>query len=564
MASLNSSPAWKALKTHAGKTATAHLRQLFAADPKRFKRLSLAVGSLFLDYSKNRITPETLRLLTRLAREADVASWRRRLFKGEAVNVSEGRAALHVALRARPGDRVGDRDAFARGLRERRRVKRFADDIAAGRRTGAGGRPFRAAVVLGIGGSHLGPAMAVAALAPYRRPDFDARFVSSMDSAALSRGLDGLEPATTLVVVASKTFTTEETMANARAVRAWLAKALGERQALKQMAAVSADTAAVDRFGIACDDTFQIWDWVGGRFSLTSAMGLPLALAIGGKRFDEFLDGARAIDRHFLAAPLERNMPAILALVGVWNADFLSLPGLAVVPYDDRLRHFPAYLQQLEMESNGKSVDRLGQPLESGGAPIIFGGPGTGAQHAFFQSLHQGRQPIAADFIAVAEDGPTAGFHPGGDHRQRLNANMLAQAEALMAGRPMAEAKKALRAAGIKGAGWKWLAPHWTFAGNRPSNVILLGRLDPFALGQLVALYEHKVFVEAVIWGINPFDQWGVELGKELAAGILPALKSKAPKGRQATHDASTAGLIRRLKAKKWGRRPSKRLGKQR
>lgn len=556
MASLNSSPAWKALKTHAGKTAMAHLRELFATDPKRFKRFSLAAGSLFLDYSKNRITPETMRLLTRLAREADVAGWRRRLFKGEAVNLSEGRGALHVALRARPGDGVGDRGAFARGLRERRRVKRFADDVAHGRRAGAGGKPFRAAVVLGIGGSHLGPAMAVAALAPYHRPGFEVRFAASVDQAALARAVDGLEPATTLVVVASKTFTTEETMANARAIRAWLAKALGEGQALRQMAAVSADTEAVDRFGIACDDTFQIWDGVGGRYSLTSAMGLPLALALGGKRFEEFLDGARAIDRHFLAAPLERNMPVILALVGVWNADFLGLPALAVVPYDDRLRHFPAYLQQLEMESNGKSVDHMGQPLESGGAPIIFGAPGTGAQHAFFQALHQGRQPIAADFIAVAEDGPAAGFRPGGDHRRRLNANLLAQAEALMAGRTIAEAKKALRAAGYKGAGRKWLAPHWTFAGNRPSNVILLDRLDPFALGELVALYEHKVFVEGVIWGINPFDQWGVELGKELAARILPALKGKTPKGRKATHDASTAGLIRRLKAKKRRRRP--------
>jgi len=553
MASLNRSAAWKALKTHAGKTAAAHLRRLFAADPKRFNRFSLAAGSLFFDYSKNRITPETVRLLARLAREADVAGWRRRLFKGEAVNLSEGRAALHVALRARPGDRVGDKDAFARSLRERRRVKRFADDVAAGRRIGASGRPFRAAVVIGIGGSHLGPAMAVAALDAYRRPEFDVRFVAGMDSAALGRALAGLEPATTLVVVASKTFTTEETMVNARAVRGWLAKALGEKRALKQMVAVSADAGAVDRFGIACDDTFQIWDWVGGRFSLTSAMGLALALAVGGKRFDEFLDGARAMDRHFLAAPIERNMPVMLALIGVWNSDFLGLPALAVVPYDDRLRHFPAFLQQLEMESNGKSVDRLGQALESGGAPLVFGGPGTEAQHAFFQALHQGRQPVAIDFIAAAEDGHAAGFHPGGDHRRRINANMLAQAQALMAGRTAAEAKKALKASGVKGAGLKWLAPHWTFAGNRPSNVILLDRIDPFVLGQLVALYEHKAFVEGVLWGINPFDQWGVELGKELAAGILPALRGKARR-RKSAHDASTAGLIRRLKAKRRAR----------
>ncbi len=556
MTSANNSPARKALTTHAGKTATTHLRQLFAEDPRRFKRFSLAIGSLFLDYSKNRVSAETMRLLVRLAREVDVPGWRRRLVAGEAVNLSEGRAALHVALRARPEDGVGDRDAFARALRERKRVKRFADDVASGKRAGAGGARYRAALVLGIGGSHLGPSMAVAALDTYRRPDFAVRFAAAVDAHGLVRALDGLEPATTLVVVASKTFATEETMANARALRVWLASALGERQALRQMAAISADADAVDRFGIACDDTFLIWDSVGGRFSLTSAMGLPLALAVGGKRFEEFLDGARLIDRHFVAAPLERNMPVVLALVGVWNADFLNLPALAVVPYDDRLRHFPAYLQQLEMESIGKSVDRMGQVLDSGGAPIVFGGPGTGVQHAFFQALHQGRRGIATDFIGVAEDGPGVGLHPGGGHRLRLNANMLAQAEALMVGRTAAEARKALRAAGYKGAGRKWLTPHWTCEGNRPSNMFLLDRLDPSALGQLVALYEHKTFVEGVIWGINPFDQWGVELGKELAARILPALKGKARTRRKAARDSSTAGLIRRIAAKKRGRRP--------
>ncbi len=551
MASHRSSPAWKALKAHAGKTAKAHLRQLFAADPKRFRKFSLAAGPLFLDYSKNRVTAETMRLLANLAEEADVAGWRARMAKGEAVNPSEGRAALHMALRARPGDGVGGKDAAARALRERKRVTRFADAVRAGKRLAADGKPYRAVVAVGVGGSHFGAAMAVDALAAYRRADFRVRFAAGMDAAALGRALDGIDPATTLVIVASKTFKTEETMVNARAARAWLAKAVGDRQALKQMAAVSADAQAVDRFGIACDDTFQVWDWVGGRYSATSAMGLPLALAVGGKAFDAFLDGARAMDRHFLTAPVARNMPVVLALIGIWNSDFQNLPALAVVPYDDGLRRFPAYVQQLEMESNGKSVDRDGQPLTAGGAPIVFGGDGTGVQHAFFQAVHQGRHPLAVDFILVAEDAP--GVPALGGRRRRLNAHALAQAEALMAGRTGAEARKALRAEGIRGAGQKWLAPHRTFPGNRPSNALVLDRLDPFALGQLVALYEHKVFVEAVIWGVNPFDQWGVELGKELAAGILPALEGKTRKSPR--RDSSTAGLIRRLKAKPRARR---------
>jgi glucose-6-phosphate isomerase len=522
MASLKNTPAWKALQVHARETAKADMRTLFARDRKRFKRFSLAQGGLFLDYSKNRITAETMRLLTALAREADVAGWRRRMAKGETVNQSEGRAALHMALRANKGDGVGTKETLARVLRERARLKRFADDVHAGKRAGATGERFRAAVVLGIGGSHRGPAMAVEALRPYRRPDFEVRFAANVDGAALARSLEDLDPETTLVIVSSKTFTTEETMANARAARAWLAKSLGDKQALAHFAAVSADNAAVDRFGIACDDTFQIWDWVGGRFSLTSAVGLPVALALSSKSFEALLAGARAMDRHFLTAPLAKNMPVVLALIDVWNSDFMGCSARAVVPYDEGLALFPAYVRQLEMESNGKPGGR-------GAAPVVFGEAGTGAQHEFFQALHQGPDAVPCDFIAARECHDRIG-----DHHQRLLANMLAQAESLMLGR---DAKDKARA----------------FPGNRPSNVILLDALDPFSLGQLVALHEHKTFVEGVLWGLNPFDQWGVELGKELAAAILPELKGKPAKAR---HDGSTAGLIHRLRKKKNARRP--------
>jgi glucose-6-phosphate isomerase len=522
MASSKSSPAWKALAAHAKRAGKFDMRTLFAKDPGRFGRFSLFHGGLFLDYSKNRIGPDTMRLLLALAREADVVGWRRRMAAGEAVNVSEGRAALHMALRAKKGDGVGGKDPLARALRERARLKRFVDYVHAGKRTSVTGNPFRAAVAIGIGGSHLGPAMAIEALYPYRRPDFEVRFAANVDGAAIQRALSGLDPETTLAVVASKTFATEETMANARVARQWLAAALGDKKALAHLVAVTADADAADRFGVACDNTFLVWDWVGGRFSLTSAMGLPVALAVGADNFEALLAGARDMDRHFLGAPLARNMPILLALVEIWNTSFLGCRARAVVPYGEGLAKFPAFLRQLEMESNGK-------PNGRGAAPVVFGEPGTNAQHEFFQALHQGPDVIPCDFIAASE----SAFRTA-DHHQRLLANMLAQAEALMRGRASMDRAR-------------------TFPGNRPSNIVLLERLDPFSLGQLVALYEHKAFVEGVIWGINPFDQWGVELGKELAAAILPALKGNPRKTR---HDSSTAGLIRRLRTQKKKSRP--------
>ena len=522
MASSKSSTAWKALAAHARKTAKIDMRTLFVGDSGRFGRFSLARDGLFLDYSKNRITPATMNLLLALAGEADVVGWRRRMVAGEPINESEGRAALHMALRAKKGDGVGDKDSLARALRERAHLKRFVDDVHLGKRKGATGKPFRAAVAIGIGGSYLGPAMAVEALHPHRHAEFEVRFAANVDGTVIRRALSGLDPETTLVVVASKTFTTEETMANARTARKWLAGALGDREALTHVTAVTTDADAADRFGVACDNTFLVWDWVGGRFSLTSAMGLPLALAVGADNFEALLSGARDMDRHFLSAPLAKNLPVVLALVDIWNASFLGFRARAVVPYDEGLAKLPAFLRQLEMESNGK-------PQGRGSAPVVFGEPGTNAQHAFFQALHQGPDVIPCDFIAASESPITTG-----DHHQRLLANMLAQAEALMRGRP---AKDKARAC----------------PGNRPSNVILLDRLDPFSLGQLVALYEHKTFVEGVVWGVNPFDQWGVELGKELAAAILPALKGKAGK---AHRDSSTAGLIRRLRTKKKKIRP--------
>ncbi len=520
------------------------MRELFADDSGRFEAFSLGLGDLFLDYSKNRITAETIMLLLALAQECDVEGWRRRLFSGDEVNTTEGRRALHVALR-NPGNGAlltGGEDVMAAVKAARDSIRKVADDINSGAWTGTKGEPFKAVVIIGIGGSHLGPAMVIEALAAYRRPGPELHFVSNIDGVRITRTLECLDPKTTLFIVASKTFTTEETLTNARTARAWLTKALGEAAVASHFFAVTANSDAAAEFGIAANNTLELWDWVGGRFSLWSAVGLPIAIAFGMDRFEDLLAGAHDMDRHFADAPPEANMPVILALIGLWNIDFLGARALAVLPYDDGLRQLPAYLQQLEMESNGKSVTLDGGPVEAGTAPVIFGAAGTTGQHAFYQALHQGTGLIACDFIA-----PMQSHHPTGDHHQRLLANFLAQSEALMRGRTEDGAKRTMKVQGVTGGEVKSQLPHRVFEGNRPSNAILLGQVDPFTLGQLIALYEHKVFVQGVIWGINPFDQWGVELGKELAAGILGELEMGAP---VKDHDSSTRGLIGRIKAK--------------
>ena len=543
MASLKSSPAWKALKAHLKEISRTHMRDMFAEDPGRFERFSLGLDGLFLDYSKNRITDETMGLLVDLANDADVEEWRQRMFGGDNVNTTENRPALHVALRT-PADggplNANGKDVMPAVLGAREKMRAISEQAG----------NFKAVVHIGTGGSYLGPAMAAAALRPYRRSGVDLRFVANVDGAEITDALDGLKPETTLFIVASKSFATQETMTNAGTARAWLAESLGDGLVGEHFIAVTANEDAAQDFGIAAEKILPLWDWVGGRFSLCSTAGLPLAMAIGMDRFEEMLAGAHAMDRHFAEAPLNANMPVVLALIGVWNADFLGAGALAVLPYDQGLQMFPSYIRQLEMESGGKSTDRDGGRGASGAAPVVFGEPGTRGQHAFYQALHQGPHPVACDFIACAESQTDESATAPGHHHILL-ANFLAQPEALMMGRTKKDAQAAIKADGVKGEDAKRQLPHRMFEGNRPSNSILLDRLDPFTLGQLTALYEHKVFVEGVIWGINPFDQWGVELGKELALGILGELQGDPPPDNARGRDSSTQGLIARIKAGK-------------
>ena len=535
--------AWDALGQHRDRVTSLHLRDLFAGDPERFQRFSLNHEDLLFDYSKQRVTTETMALLHELARAVDVAGWTDRMFSGERVNGSEDRAAYHVALRSRSTApmRVDGRDVMADVREMLGRMRTFADRLRAGELLGATGKPIRSIVNIGIGGSDRGPAMADQALAKYRHPGLQLRHVSNVDGADLDRALAGLDPATTLAIVASKTFTTQETMTNAATARAWLVAKLGEAAVARHFVAVSTATEKVAAFGIVPEHTFGFWDWVGGRYSMWSAIGLPLMIGIGPEAFDRLLDGAHAIDRHFRDAPLDANIPVAMALVGVWNVNFLGSRSHAVLPYDHRLRRFPAYLQQLEMESNGKRVDRDGRPLRHATAPVVFGEPGTNGQHALMQLFHQGPDPVPADFLAAVEPD-----HDLSGHHEILLANMIAQTQALAIGEDEGEARQAMIDAGVDPANADRLAPHRAFPGNRPSSSFLFRRLDPYTLGRLIALYEHKVFVQGVIWGVNSFDQWGVELGKTLARKVLPELSLNAlPAEGQ---DASTAGLVAHIK----------------
>jgi glucose-6-phosphate isomerase len=532
--------AWKALAAAAAEAARTPTVDLFRTEPDRLARMSVEAAGLSLDLSKQNWTGAGLDAALDLARAAGVEPMRERLFAGEPINGSEGRAALHMALRARPGDAVGPADGGV--VREveavRDRMRRFAEAVRSGEIRGATGRPFRSILHIGIGGSDLGPRVVWDALRP-ARPEIDVRFVANVDGAELALTLAELDPAETLVIVVSKTFTTLETLANAEAARAWLAGALGEAAVGAHLAAVSTALDRTAAFGVADERVFGFWDWVGGRYSLWSAVGLSVATALGWDRFQALLDGAGAMDAHFRTAPLERNAPVLLALAQVFNRNGLGRAARSVVPYAHRLRRLPAFLQQLEMESNGKRTSRDGAPLERASAPVVFGGEGTNVQHAYFQQMHQGTDVVPLEFLAVAEpmDGPA-------DMHAKLLANMIAQAEALLVGRSEAEVRAELGAKGVGEDEVARLAPQKTFPGGRPSTVILLDRLSPERLGALIALYEHKTFVEGVIWGVNSFDQWGVELGKTLAARILPELEGAAP----GPHDASTAALIARLR----------------
>lgn len=531
---------WRALEGHAVAHREMHLRDIFAADPDRGEDLVAEAGDLSLDYSKSRTTRETLRLLTELAEAAGVRPRAERMFAGERINVTEDRAVLHPALRA-PADvamRVDGDDVVPAVHEVLDRICDLAERVRSGGWTGATGRRIRAVVNIGIGGSDLGPAMAALALRDSSDPDISLRFISNVDGDDVRDALAGLDPAETLVIVSSKTFTTLETLSNARAVRAWLVGGIGGDTAAvaHHFVAVSTNAAEVAAFGIDTENMLEFWDWVGGRYSVDSAIGTSLAIAIGGRRFREFLAGFRTIDEHFLTAPVEHNMPMLMALLGIWHGNFLGAETHAVLPYSRRLARFPAYLQQLDMESNGKRVDLDGNPIDVATGPIVWGEPGTNGQHAFYQLLHQGTRMVPCDLIGICR-----AAEPVGDHQDLLMANLLAQAEALAFGKTADEAA----AEGIPHA----QIAHRTFPGNRPSNVILAPELTPSVLGQLIAVYEHKVFTQGTIWGINSFDQWGVELGKALARRIAPELTARddAPLG----HDSSTNALIRRYRAQR-------------
>jgi glucose-6-phosphate isomerase len=530
-------PEWRALEAQARAQGDLHLRDIFAGDPTRGADLVVEAGDLVLDYAKNRVTRDTLGLLVALAGAAGVRERARGMFSGARINTTEDRAVLHVALRA-PREaviEVDGHDVVPDVHEVLDRMCDLAERVRSGAWTGATGERIRAVVNVGIGGSDLGPAMAAQALADVADPAIELRFVSNVDGDDVRDAVRGLDPASTLVIVSSKTFTTLETLSNARAVRDWLVAGLGGDPSVvaRHFVAVSTNAAEVGAFGIDTANMLGFWDWVGGRYSVDSAIGTSLAIAIGAHAMRQFIGGFRIIDEHFMEAPPERNMPVLMALLGVWNTNFLGAETHAVLPYSRRLARFPAYLQQLDMESNGKSVDREGRALQIQSGPVVWGEPGTNGQHAFYQLIHQGTRLVPCDFIGFGRPA-----EPLGDHHDLLTANMLAQAEALAFGRTPAE----LAGEGVSPA----LIPHRTFPGNRPSNVLLAPSLTPSVLGQLIALYEHRTFVQGVIWGVNSFDQWGVELGKALAMRIAPELSDPgAPLG----HDSSTNTLIRRYRA---------------
>ncbi|MFK8250827.1 glucose-6-phosphate isomerase [Ancylobacter terrae] len=518
---------------------------LFQADGDRFARFSARLDDLLLDFSKCSLTTATLSRLSDLARAAQVEAKRDAMFAGIHINSTEDRAVLHTALRAGDDAAIGPdgQNVSADVAAVLAALGAFADGVRSGTIATASGTRFTDVVNIGIGGSDLGPAMATLALAPYHDGP-RLHFVSNVDGAHLHDTLGWLDPATTLFIVASKTFTTQETMANAASARAWLVAGLSEAAVGAHFAAVSTALDRVAAFGIAADRVFGFWDWVGGRYSVWSAVGLPLMIAIGPANFGRFLEGARVMDRHFREAPLERNLPILLGLVGIWHRDVCGYPTRAIIPYDQHLSRLPAYLQQLDMESNGKSVTREGKPVGRPTGPVVWGEPGTNGQHAFFQLLHQGTDPVPVEFL-IAARGHEAGFLPGFErHQSMLIANCLAQSEALMRGRTREQARAQLLAKGMSAADADRLAPHRVFPGNRPSVTIAYDILDPFTLGRIIALYEHRVFVEGAIWDINSFDQWGVELGKELADTLLPAVESGIP---SPGLSGSAAGLLHHL-----------------
>ena len=535
--------AWKALQQHYKAIEPQHLRTLFANDPDRFRKFSLTFESTLVDFSKNRITEETLTLLRQLAADTKVKEAIEAMFSGKKINQTEGRSVLHIALRNRSNTPIevdGD-DVMPEVNEVLDRMKTFSEQIISGNWKGYSGQAISDIVNIGIGGSDLGPVMVTEALKSYQKPNINVHYVSNVDGTHISETLKQLNPETTLFIIASKTFTTQETMTNANSARDWFLKTAGDEEAVKKhFVALSTNQEAVEKFGIDANNMFGFWDWVGGRYSLWSAIGLSIACAIGFDRFEELLAGGHAMDQHFRNTPFEENIPVTLALIGVWYNNFFGAQTEAILPYDQYMHRFPAYFQQGNMESNGKYVDRNGHPVDYETGPIIWGEPGTNGQHAFYQLIHQGTKLIPADFLAPAQS-----QNPIGDHHPKLLANFFAQTEALMMGKTQEEAAEELREQGMSDEEVAELAVFKSFEGNKPTNSILFKKLDPYTLGSLIAMYEHKIFVQGIIWNIYSFDQWGVELGKQLAKKILPELEGNSE---VTSHDASTNGLVNTYK----------------
>jgi glucose-6-phosphate isomerase len=548
MSTLTSTPAWKALLDHKQVIAKTTMRDLFAKDPQRFTRMSREACGVFVDWSKHRATDETMQLLLALAKQADVEGWRDKMFSGEKINGTEDRSVLHVALRNRSNRPIlsDGKDVMPLVNGVLAKMRAFTEKLRSGAWKGHTGKSITDVVNIGIGGSDLGPVMVTEALRPYWKEGMRVHFVSNVDGTHIAETLERVDPERTLFIVASKTFTTQETLTNAKTARAWLLEELHAKEdaVAKHFVALSTNAKEVAAFGIDTANMFEFWDWVGGRYSLWSAIGLSIAAVIGMDHFEELLAGAHEMDQHFKTAPLAENLPVILAMLGVWYANFFGAETHAILPYDQYLHRFPAYFQQGDMESNGKSVDREGNRItDYSTGPVIWGEPGTNGQHAFYQLIHQGTRLVPADFIAPIET-----HNPLDKHHEILLANFFAQTEALMRGKTPDEARAELEAQKLPADKIAKLVPHKTFLGNRPTTSIVVQKITPKTLGSLIAMYEHKIFVQGIVWDIYSFDQWGVELGKQLASKILPELGDKSP---VTSHDASTNGLINLYKTRR-------------
>ena len=548
MATLTQYPVWQKLCQHQQEIAPAHMRDLFAKDPNRFQKFSMQFADILLDYSKHRIDDETLPLLMQMAREANIENWRDRMFSGEKINITENRAVLHTALRNRANTPVyvDGKDVMPEVNAVLAQMRKFSDSVRNGSWVGYTGKRITDIVNIGIGGSDLGPVMVCDALKPYASPDLNVHFVSNIDGAHLMRALNVCNPETTLFIVASKTFTTQETMTNALSARKWfLESAKDEAHVAKHFVALSTNAKAVQDFGIDIANMFAFWDWVGGRYSLWSAIGLSIALYVGMDNFEELLTGGFEMDNHFKTAPLEENMPVILALIGVWYNNFFHVDSQAILPYDQGLARFPAYMQQADMESNGKFIDRNGERVQYKTGSVIWGEAGTNGQHAFYQLIHQGTQIVPCDFLMPVHSHYNVGNN-GNQHHKILMANFLAQTQSLMLGKTKEQARAELEQQGMSGEELQKLLPHKVFEGNRPTTSIMFDKLTPNTLGKLIALYEHKIFVQGIIWDINSYDQWGVEYGKQIAQQILPQLINGET---VCNYDSSTNGLINYTKS---------------